>query len=106
MELNGTTGAILIGVWATFALDVFSTVNSSPQTTELFASDREESLMYWVKVGALIGVGGGAVATLMSGKPWPLLATLIVSLGMWQMYRKAVERGTTNSQSSLDFGEA
>lgn len=98
MELNGTTGAILIGVWATFALDVFSTVNSSPQTTELFAADREESLMYWVKVGALIGVGGGALATLMSGKPWPLLATAIVSAGMFAMYRQAVKRGTAAAE--------
>jgi hypothetical protein len=34
---NGATAAILIGVYATFALDVFSTLNSSPQTTEIFA---------------------------------------------------------------------
>lgn len=93
MELNGTTAAILIGVWATFALDVFSTVNSSPQTTELFAAEREESLMYWVKVGAAVGIGGGLLASVLSRKPWPLVATVVVSLGMLQMYRHAVKRG-------------
>lgn len=94
MELNGTSGAILVGVWATFALDVFSTLNSSPQTTELFASERENSLMFWVAIGAAVGVGGGLVASIMSGKPQPLIATIIVSLGMWGLYRHAVKRGT------------
>jgi len=72
---------------------VFSTVNSSPQTTELFAAEREQSLMYWVKVGALVGVGGGAIATVLSRKPWPLLATILVSAGMYVMYKHAVKRG-------------
>lgn len=101
MELNGTTGAVLIGVWATFALDVFSTLNSSPQTTEIFAADRESSLMFWVAIGAAVGVGGGTVASLMSGKPWPLLATVIVSAGMYFMYRHAVKRGTEASELGL-----
>ena len=94
-EGNGTAAAILIGVWATFALDVFSTLNSSPQTTELFAADREGSLMYWVGIGTGVGVGGGAVATMISGKPWPLIATVAVSAGMYLTYRHAVARGTS-----------
>lgn len=105
MELNGTTAAILIGVWATFALNVFSTVNSSPQTTELFAAEREDSLMYWVKVGAAVGVGGGALASILSHKPWPLLATVIVSAGMLVMYRHAVKRGSDVDLLELDKPE-
>jgi hypothetical protein len=90
---NGSTAAILIGVWATFALDVFSTLNSSPQTTELFARDREDSLMHWVMIGSAVGVGGGAVATLVSGRPWPLVATIVVSSAMLLFYKHAVKRG-------------
>jgi uncharacterized membrane protein (UPF0136 family) len=86
VELNGTAAAILIGVWSTFALDVFSTLNSSPQTTELFAGDRESTLWHWVLIG-------GAVATVVSRKPWPLIATLIVGLGMLGLYRHAIKRG-------------
>lgn len=93
MEGTGTTTAILVGVWATFALDVFSTLNSSPQTTELFAKDRQDSLMHWVFIGSAVGVGGGAVATGLSGKPWPLIATIGVSLGMLWMYKHALQRG-------------
>jgi hypothetical protein len=91
---NGTAAAILIGVWATFALDVFSTLNSSPQTTELFAGDREESLMHWVCIGAAVAVGGGLAGSLVSGKIWPLLAATLVAGGMYGTYRHAVSRGT------------
>lgn len=94
--LNGTNAAILVGVWATFALDVFSTLNSSPQTTELFANEREDSLMHWVLIGTAVGVGGGAVATMLSGKMWPLVATVTVSAGMYFTYRHAVARGQAN----------
>lgn len=90
---NGSVVAILIGVWATFALDVFSTLNSSPQTTELFASDRQDSLMFWVGVGSGVAVGGGAIASVVSGKPWPFVATLLVASGMFLTYKHAVRRG-------------
>lgn len=92
--MNGTAVAILIGVWATFALDVFSTLNSSPQTTELFASDRQDSLMFWVMVGSGVAVGGGGIASLVSGRIWPLIATVMVATGMVFTYRHAVKRGT------------
>jgi hypothetical protein len=92
--MGGSITAVLIGVWATFALDVFSTLNSSPQTTEIFAGDREDSLMFWVAVGSGVAVGGGGVASLISGKAWPFLATLIVAGGMFYTYKLAVKRGT------------
>lgn len=90
---GGSVTAILIGVWATFALDVFSTLNSSPQTTELFAEDRQDSLMHWVAIGTAVGIGGGAIATVLSKKPWPLIATSAVSVGMYLTYVHAVRRG-------------
>ena len=105
---SASTVAILIGVWATFALDVFSTLNSSPQTTELFASDREDTLMHWVFIGAGVGVGGGLVATVISKKMWPLAATVGVSLGMLFLYRHAVKRGTKTEGAGgmlLELGE-
>lgn len=91
--MGGSLTAILIGVWGTFALDVFSTLNSSPQTTELFAKDREDSLMYWVAIGSGVAVGGGAVASAISHKIWPLLTTIVVAGGMYWMYCHARDRG-------------
>jgi hypothetical protein len=93
VEGNGVSVAILVGVWATFALDVFSTLNSSPQTTEINAGKRAESLMYWVAIGAAVAVGGGLIATVISKRVWPLLATSAVAGGMWLMYVHAKRRG-------------
>lgn len=93
--LNGTTAALLIGVYGTFALDVFSTLNSSPQTTELFAKDRQDSLMHWVMVGDAVAIGGGIAAGLLSRSPWPVVATVVVVIGMHYAYTHAVNRGVT-----------
>jgi len=93
VEGNGTSTAILIGVWATFALDVFSTLNSSPQTTEINVHKRQESLMYWVLIGSVVAIAGGGIATAVSKKIWPLIATTSVALGMYFMYVHAKQRG-------------
>lgn len=91
--MNGATAAVLLGVYATLALDSFSAFCSSPQTTEINIDTREDSLMYWVKMGAAFGVGAGAAATIISGKPWPLIGAASVSLLLWFMYKHAANRG-------------
>lgn len=104
-DLNGTTSAILFGVWATFALDVYSTLNSSPQTTELFAGDRKDSLMHWVYVGDAVALTGGLAWTLLSHEPWPLLAVVAVVAGMHYAYTHAVGRGIgKNPPANSDRG--
>jgi hypothetical protein len=94
MAVGRAEAAILAGVYATFALDVYSTLNSSPQTTELFAGDREDSLMHWVMIGGAVAVGGGVIGSLFSGTAWPLIAAAMVAVGMHFCYRHAVKRGT------------
>lgn len=101
---NGVGAAILIGVWATFALDVFSTLNSSPQTTELFAGERADSLMHWVAIGSVTAVAGGAVASVISGRAWPLVATVAVAAGMYGMYRHALARGQSQQAPTAREG--
>jgi len=92
-QMNGTTAAILFGIWATFALDVFSTLNSSPQTTELFAADRQDSLMHWVYVGDGVAIGGGLAWSVIAKTPWPVIATTLVVVGMHYAYSHALTRG-------------
>lgn len=101
---SGSIVAILIGVWATFALDVYSTLNSSPQTTELFAKDREDSLMHWVSIGALVAVGGGFIASVVSWKAWPLVATVGVAAMMHFFYTHAKNRGM-NTPPPMTLGQ-
>lgn len=93
-KITGTDVAILLGVYGTFALDVFSTLNSSPQTTELFAKDREDSLMHWVVIGDGAAIAGGIAGSYFTGKPWPLIAAATIAAGMHFAYWHAVQRGT------------
>jgi hypothetical protein len=93
VEMNGRDVALLLGVYGTFALDVFSTLNSSPQTTELFAGDREDTLMHWVLIGDAAALGGGIAASYVTGNVWPLIATGGIVVMMHVLYKHAVHRG-------------
>lgn len=93
MAASGTDAAILLMVSATFALDVFSTLNSSPQTTELFANDREDSLMHWVMIGDAVALLGGAAGAVKAESAWPLIGAVAVLVMMHWFYRHAVKRG-------------
>jgi hypothetical protein len=100
--MNGTSTAILVGVWMTFALDVFSTLNSSPQTTEINASRRADTLMKWVWIGSGVAIAGGATATVLSHKPWPLIGAGAVTVGMILLYMHAKKSGLENGGASTE----
>ena len=93
MDGNRRTWAILVAVYATFALDVFSTFTSSPQTTELNAAARADTLMKWVKIGALVALAGGAIGSWTSRSAWPLISTLVVAAVMFYCYDHAKKKG-------------
>jgi len=101
----GTEDAIAFGVAADLTYTVFGATNSSPQTTELFASDRAGTLMKYVKLGALqaavlIGVmafragsnGGGWARAF-----WPAAGGVLTGAMMWAMYAHALEAGKGQS---------
>lgn len=103
MEFNGTTAAILFGVWATFALDMFGSTNSSPQTTEINAGRRAETLMKWVYIGDALAIGGGAIASAVSKSAIPLLATVAVSVVFTGFYIHAKNAGLKNAGESTEY---
>lgn len=90
---GGRSWAILLAVYATFALDVFSTFTSSPQTTEINASARADTLMKWVKIGAVVAVGGGAVGSYVDKSALPVVATTSVAVAMFLLYVHAKNKG-------------
>jgi hypothetical protein len=92
---GGSLNIVAFGVAADLVYNIFSATNSSPQTTELFAGDRADTLWKYVKLGAvqsavLVGVmvvGGGP-----SGA-WALAGGLLSAGFMWAMYRHALVAG-------------
>jgi hypothetical protein len=96
MDDNARSWAILAAVYATFALDVFSTFTSSPQTTEINADTRADTLMKWVKIGFVVALAGGVVGTITAKSAVPLVATSAVGVGMYLMYEHAKNTGLKN----------
>lgn len=95
--LLGMGFAGLFGIYADLAMNIASATNSSPQTTELFAGERSETLWKWVKIGGAVAIGFGLFASLMSRTIIPLLAVGSVILVMGIMYKYALKWGNGNS---------
>lgn len=102
MHGNGTQSAILALVAATFALDVFSTFTSSPQTTEINAKARAGTLMKWVAIAAVVAVAGGVYGSVTSRRWTPALAAGGVALGMYALYAHARNRGLESDEEPTE----
>jgi hypothetical protein len=98
------TDAALFGISYLGIKDIFSTDNSSPQTTEINAKHRAPTLMKWVNFASIESLGLVALLTMTAPpghKRWPLLGgltSLVVTYGMY-IYAKAcglksIEDGT------------
>ncbi len=90
--------AVVFGVYAAVVYDIISATNSSPQTTEVNAAARAETLMKWVKLGlaqAAFFVILGAVAAKATGYPWwpPALGGALAGLLLWLQYVHARNSG-------------
>lgn len=90
--LGGSPG-VQFGVYAALGYDVMSATNSSPQTTELFASDRSSTLMKWVKIGAIQGVALGLFGSWLEKSPWPFIGCSVALGIMWAEYLHADASG-------------
>jgi hypothetical protein len=96
--MGGATDTITFAVFAALTYDVISATNSSPQTTEINAATRAESLMKWVKLGlaqaALFG-GVGILIEAKQGRPWwpPALGSGLAGGLLWVQYVHAKSAG-------------
>lgn len=100
MALVGGSPGLQFGIYAALGYDVMSATNSSPQTTEMFASDRSSTLMKWVKIGAVQGLALGAFGSYLEGSYWPLIGTAAALGIMYLEYRHADSSGRSNQGAS------
>ena len=101
MELDGSAPVIIIAVYAALVYDVISATNSSPQTTEINAQARAETLMKWVRLGlwqAALFVAVGMIAAALTGAPvWaPALGGGLAGVLLWLQYQHALKSGIEN----------
>ena len=91
--------AAVIGVSAAVVYDVISATNSSPQTTEINASARAETLMKWVKIGLAQAILFVVIMMFAEppGKRWrPLLGGGLAAVLLWAQYVHAKNAGLEN----------
>lgn len=90
-------GTIAAGIAFLAACDVaynsYSANCSAPQTTELFANDRQDTLMHWVWIADGTALGLGALGSWIGKSWWPILGAVLVVALMHYNYRHAVKRG-------------
>lgn len=79
------------------ALQAYGTFNSSPQTTELFASAREKTLLKWVRIGTANALAFGAIGAWIARSVWPLVGTIAVVAELEYLYRYAARIGKTET---------
>lgn len=97
MADSKTIGTVaVLGIYATFALDCYSTFCSSPQTTELNAQARAGTLMKWVAIGGVVALSGGAAASMYSGSWAPLAGSGAITVLLYLMYAHAKKSGLAN----------
>jgi hypothetical protein len=90
---GGAADAIAFGVAADLVYNVFSATNSSPQTTELFAGDRADTLWKYVRLG---GLQSAVLIAIMAGRGrsmWPIIGGGLAGGFMWMMYTHALRAG-------------
>ena len=103
MDRNAALGTVAVaGIYATFALDCYSTFCSSPQTTELNAKARADTLMKWEGVGGAVAVAGGLAATMYSGDKAPLIGTVVVAALMYGCYVHARNAGLRSDEPATE----
>lgn len=93
--------ALLVGVYADLAFNLYSAMNSSPQTTELFAADRADTLWKYVKIADVAAAGFGLLGWMLTGfaSVGPLLGVGVVVVIMHYMYAHALKAGTTSQEN-------
>lgn len=90
---GGGVDAIAFGVAADLVYNIFSATNSSPQTTELFAGDRAQTLWKYVRLGGLQSVVLVGIMASRGRSVWPVLGGGLAGLMMWLMYSHALAAG-------------
>jgi hypothetical protein len=97
MDLVGSTDAITFMVAAGLVYEIIAAACSSPQTTEINANVRADTLMKWVIIGMVQAAVFVLIATAMDKKRWPsLLGGGLAGVMMWTSYAHAKSAGLKN----------
>jgi hypothetical protein len=97
MDISGGSPALKVAIYAALAYDIISATNSSPQTTEINAQARADTLMKWVKIGEYQIAGFAVLGCLLDRSLWPAVGAALGGGLMWYQYQHAMQSGLANA---------
>src|SRR5580700_4878702 len=94
---TSTGGGVAFLVSAGIVYEIIAAACSSPQTTEINADVRADTLMKWVIIGMVQAGVFVLIATMMDEDKWPsLLGGGLAGIMMWTSYAHAKAAGLKN----------
>jgi|SRR5580658_5781971 hypothetical protein len=94
MSIVGSSKAITFMVAAGLVYEIIAAACSSPQTTEINAGTRADTLMKWVIIGMLQAAFFVCIAAMLDEDHWPaLLGGGLAGAMMWVSYAHAKSAG-------------
>jgi hypothetical protein len=97
VSLVGSSRAITFMVAAGLVFEIIAAACSSPQTMEINAAMRADTLMKWVLIGMAEAAVFVIIATMMDEDKWPsLLGGGLAGAMMWTSYAHAKASGLKN----------
>ncbi len=105
MDGGGNTSyAVVLAIFATLMYDVISATNSSPQTTEINASLRADSLMKWVHLGLAQGVAFAVLGSILEPRhrSAPLVGAGLAGGLMYMQYLHALQSGLESKEPGTE----
>jgi hypothetical protein len=95
--------AVTVAIYAALTYDIISATNSSPQTTEINAAARADTLMKWVKLGLAQAALFASVGILLDKRRWPpLLGSGLAGCLLWVQYVHAKEAGLASQKPGTE----
>lgn len=103
-DTNGNGGAAArVGIYAALTYDIISATNSSPQTTEINAATRAETLMKWVNLGLLQAAGFIVLGAVLDPDHWPpVVGGGTAAVLLWLQYQHAKKSGLEDPGPSTE----
>jgi len=103
MALIGSGNAVTFMVSAGLVYEIIAAACSSPQTTEINAQARSETLMKWVKIGLAQAALFVLIAAYLDKERWPALVGGGLAGGlMWAQYVHARNAGLKSCQPGTE----
>lgn len=97
-----TSYVLLMAIYAALVYDVISATNSSPQTTQINAAKRADTLMFWVHIGLAQAAAFVILGTLISKSSAPILGGGIAGAALYVQYVYAKNAGLKNPGPSTE----